>query len=123
MPDASFLSSPSRLAARKQGSLFFLSVEGLLAFEAADRLTHLHHLDGTYCVDLSLNALATALGERVLRVHRNWLIAPERVQGLRRVDGDLHLELGRDLHIPVARDRARAVRKRLLQDTVGLSDA
>lgn len=114
---------PRRLAARKKGALFFLDLSGLLAFEAADRLTFLHHVEGTYDVDLSLNALASALGPRVLRVHRNWLIAPDHVQGLTRQDGELHLELSASLRVPVARDRARDVRKRLLQDTVGLTDA
>ena len=122
MPDATLHAFPTRLAARKQGELIFLKLEGLLAFEASDRLTHLHHVEGRYCVDLSLNALAAAFGERVLRVHRNWLIAPERVQGLRRTDGELHIELTGNLHVPVARDRARAVRKCLLRDTIGLSD-
>lgn len=114
---------PRRLAARRKGNLFFLDFAGLLAFEAADRLTYLHHLEGTYDVDLSLNALAATLGSRVLRVHRNWLIAPDHVQGLTRLDGELCLELSAELRVPVARDRAREVRKRLLQDTVGLADA
>jgi DNA-binding LytR/AlgR family response regulator len=123
MSDPSAYELPRRLAARKQGNLFFLDLAGLLAFEAADRLTYLHHMAGTYSVDLSLNALAAALGSRVLRVHRNWLIAPDRVQGLTRLDGELCLELRADLRVPVARDRARQVRKRLLQDTLGLADA
>ncbi len=49
----------------------FLELEGLLAFQASERLTRLHHLEGMFDVDLSLNALAAALGERVMRVHRN----------------------------------------------------
>jgi DNA-binding LytR/AlgR family response regulator len=123
MPEETAHVLPRRLAARKKGNLFFLDFTGLLAFEAADRLTHLHHVEGTYCVDLSLNALEAALASRVLRVHRNWLIAPERVQGLSRLDGELCLELSSELRVPVARDRARAVRRRLLQDTVGIGDA
>ena len=112
-----------RLAARKGASLLFLDLQGMLAFEAAERLTYLHHTEGTFCVDLSLNALAAALGDHVLRVHRNWLIAPAHVQGLRRVDGELSLELGLALRVPVARERARDVRKQLLQNTVGIAEA
>ena len=112
-----------RLVGRRKDSLFFLELRGLLAFEAADRLTYLHHADGVFSVDLSLQALSGALGPLVLRVHRNWLIAPVHVRGMRRIDGELSLELGAELHVPVARDRAREVRKRLLQDTVGLLDA
>lgn len=112
-----------RLVGRRKDGISFLDLPGMLAFEAADRLTYLHHVDGVFCVDLSLNALAGALGTLVLRVHRNWLIAPAHVRGLRRVDGELSLELGVALQVPVARDRAREVRKRLLRDTVGLLDA
>ena len=122
-PNSASAAAPLRLAARKKGQLVLLDLAGMLAFEAADRLTYLHHLAGVYSVDLSLNALAAALGARVLRVHRNWLVAPAHVQGMSRLDGELCLALGAELRVPVARDRARAVRKRLLRDTIGLADA
>lgn len=59
----------------------------------------------------------------VLRyAQRNWLIAPSHVRGLSRLDGELSLTLGSQLRVPVARYRARDVRQRLLQNTVGLDD-
>jgi DNA-binding LytR/AlgR family response regulator len=72
-----------------------------------------------FSVDLSLTALGAALGDRVLRVHRNWLVAPAEVRRLSRVDGDLVLEVAQ-LRVPVSRDRARQVRHQLLENTVGL---
>jgi DNA-binding LytR/AlgR family response regulator len=109
----------TRLVARKDSTLFFLELTGLLAFEAADRFTYLHHVEGRFSVDLSLAALGAALGDRVLRVHRNWLVAPAEVRRLSRVDGELVLEVAH-LRVPVSRDRARQVRQQLLENTVGL---
>ena len=110
-----------RLAARKGRTLVFLEMSGLLAFQAADRLTRLHHDTGIYDVDLSLRALDASLGERVIRVHRNWLVAPERVRELSKASGELTLTLGNELVVPVSRERARDVRRALLAGAVGLS--
>jgi DNA-binding LytR/AlgR family response regulator len=109
-----------RLVARQGDSLVFLDLDGMLAFQAADRITYLHHVDGVFSVDLSLNALGAALGACVLRVHRNWLVAPAHVQGLSRVDGDLIVEMRHQLRVPVSRDRVREVRQQLLENTVGI---
>jgi DNA-binding LytR/AlgR family response regulator len=112
--------TPRRLVARKDNSLVFLDLDGMLAFQTVDRLTYVHHVDGEYSMDLSLNALGAALGSLVLRVHRNWLIAPAHAQGLSRLGGELIVEVGPKLRVPVSRDRAREVRHRLLMNTVGI---
>lgn len=112
--------SPPRLIARDGDKLVFLDWSGLLAFEAANRLTHAHHESGTYLVDLSLSALAGVCGDSLLRAHRSWLISPTHVRALRRLDGELVLLLGDALEVPVARDRAKALRKALLRGTIGL---
>ncbi|MGK3961781.1 LytR/AlgR family response regulator transcription factor [Sorangium sp. So ce118] len=109
-----------RLVARKSNSLVFLDLDGMLAFQTVDRLTYVHHVDGVFSMDLSLNALGAALGSRVLRVHRNWLIAPAHAQGLSRLAGELIVEVGPTLRVPVSRDRAREVRQQLLENTVGI---
>lgn len=114
-------SGERRLVARKDSRLVFLDLDGMLAFQAAERLTYLHHVDGVFSVDLSLNALGATLGDRVLRVHRNWLVAPARVLGLGRLDGELFLEVGPQLRVPVSRERARDVRQQLLENTVGIT--
>lgn len=110
-----------RLVARDGQRLVFLDMDGLVAFQAAERVTYLHHAEGVFAIDLSLAALAASLGDRVLRVHRSWLVDPSRVDGLLREDGELVLQLGPDLRVPVSRDRARDVRRHLLANAVGVT--
>lgn len=98
----------------------FLDSDHVWAFQAADRLTYVHHPDGTFCVDLSLNALEAILDHQGLRVHRNWLVLTAHVRAWAQSDGDSMLTVGVDLQVPVARDRTKEVRQRLLGNTIGL---
>jgi DNA-binding LytR/AlgR family response regulator len=111
-----------RIAARTASGLALLAVDGALAFEAADRLTYVHHTEGRFLVDASLTALEAQLGRRILRCHRNWLIAPRHVKRLDRRSGELILVVGDALVVPVARDRAAEVRQALVAGTYGLDD-
>jgi DNA-binding LytR/AlgR family response regulator len=104
---------PPRLLARAGSSLVFLSFDGVYAFEAADRLTHVHHADGKFLVDPSLATLEHDLAPRLIRVHRNWLVAPAHVRRLERGSEPMLL-VGPSLQVPVSRDRAALVREVLL---------
>jgi DNA-binding LytR/AlgR family response regulator len=111
---------PTRLVARTAASLALLPLDGILAFEACERLTYVHHLEGRFLVDPSLSALEAQFGELVLRTHRNWLAARRHVRRLERAASELCLVVGDSLEVPVSRDRAAAVRKELLAGTLGL---
>jgi DNA-binding LytR/AlgR family response regulator len=106
-------SAPTRLLARAGSSLVFLAVDGVYAFEAADRMTHVHHVDGRFLVDPSLAALEHDLAPRLIRVHRNWLVAVDHVRRLER-GPEPTLVVGPRLQVPVSRDRAALVREALL---------
>jgi DNA-binding LytR/AlgR family response regulator len=110
---------PARLLARTTNSLVFLPLESVLAFEAAERITHVHHADGRFLVDLSLAALEADLADRVLRIHRNWLVAIAHVRQMGRGSEPVLL-VGPDLRLPVSRDRAPAVREALLRNALGV---
>ena len=63
------------------------------------------------------------LGPGYLRVHRNWLISLGHVRSMERESGESVLLVGPSeppLRVHVARDRAGAVRDRLLASAVGL---
>lgn len=123
-PAARGPAAPSKIVARKKKGLVFLRPDEVWAFEAADRLTFVHTRRGRFDLDLSLAAIEGAFGRGLLRVHRNWLVNPEQVLELVRDVGD-ELIVGADaegegVHVPVARERAQAVRDALLADATGL---
>lgn len=113
-----------RLVGRSRTGLVFLEAREVWAFGAETRLVTMHSAAGSFDVDLSLANLELALGERVLRVHRQWLVQTEHVRALEREAGELSLfvgaALGQGLRVPVARDRAVAVREALLATALGL---
>jgi hypothetical protein len=120
-----------RIAARSSGKhLVFLSSSEVWAFEARERLVFVHASQGTFDIDLPLGEVES-LGPWLLRVHRNWLVSVARVRELHCGQGAMHLFAGaalsdgnadrRGVEVPVARDRMKQVRRRLLADTFGVS--
>jgi DNA-binding LytR/AlgR family response regulator len=110
---------PSRWMARDGARLVFLPVAGILAFEAAERLAFVHHVDGKFLIDISLAAVEAELGDRVLRTHRNWLVMLDHVRELGRDSGELAVIVGPGLAVPVSRDRAAEVRAALTRGVLG----
>src|ERR1700722_17587850 len=56
-PAGGLKTGPARLGPRRKRSLVFLEPPEIWAFEAADRLTFVHTLHGTFDIDLSLAAV------------------------------------------------------------------
>jgi DNA-binding LytR/AlgR family response regulator len=117
---------PPRIVARRRRSLVFLEPNEIWAFEAADRLTSVHTPHGTLDVSLSLAAVETSFGRPFVRVHRNWLVNAAHIRELER-DSETKLfvgpglaSAGQGVWIPVARDRAAAVRDMLLANAAGV---
>ena len=120
-------SSPPRIVARRKRSLVFLEPAEIWAFEAADRLTCVHTVHGTFDLDLSLAAVESSFGRTFLRVHRNWLVNAAHIKELEREGHETHLFVGagvgedaRGVRVPVARERAAAVREMLLTNVTGI---
>src|SRR5438094_314223 len=119
--------SVSRVVARRNRSLVFLDPREIWAFEAADRLTYVHSLEGKFVIDLSLAAIEASFGRALFRVHRNWVVNLAYVKELERdiggatvtVGSDL-AEDGRSIHVPVSQDRSKALRDALLENATGL---
>jgi DNA-binding LytR/AlgR family response regulator len=118
---------PPRIVARRKRSLVFLEPQEIWAFEAADRLTFVHTLHGTFDIDLSLAAVEASFGRAFVRVHRNWLVNAAHIKELERDGhetklfvGDGVADAGKGVRVPVARERAGAVREMLLANATGL---
>jgi DNA-binding LytR/AlgR family response regulator len=117
---------PHRIVARRKRALVFLRVDEVWAFEAAERLAYVHSARGRFDVDLSLSAIEASIGRAMLRVHRNWLVNTEHVRELEGQGSGTEILLGVDgaeaapLRVPVARERAQAVKEALLADSMGI---
>jgi DNA-binding LytR/AlgR family response regulator len=118
---------PPRIVARRKRSLVFLEPHEIWAFEAADRLTFVHTTHGVFDIDLSLAAVEGSFGRAFLRVHRNWLVNASHIKELERDGHETRLfvgagvaDAGRGVRVPVARERAAAVREMLLENATGL---
>lgn len=121
------VSGPSRIVARRKRSLVFLAPREIWAFEAADRLTFVHTTHGTFDIDLSLAAVESSFGRAFVRVHRNWLVNADHIKELERDGPETRLfvgagvaDAGKGIRVPVARERAAAVREMLLENATGL---
>jgi len=110
---------PVRIVVRRKRALVFLRLEEVWAFEAAERLAFVHSSRGKFDVDLSLSAVEASFGRSLLRVHRNWLVSADHVKELEGAGSETELLVG-DLRVPVARERAQAVREALMQGTLGI---
>jgi len=110
---------PVRIVVRRKRALVFLRLEEVWAFEAAERLAFVHSSRGKFDVDLSLAAVEASFGRSLLRVHRNWLVSADHVKELEGAGSETELLVG-DLRVPVARERAQAVREALMQGTLGI---
>jgi DNA-binding LytR/AlgR family response regulator len=116
---ASKIAAPPRIVARRKRALVFLRLDEVWAFEAAERLAYVHSPRGTFDVDLSLAAIEASFGRAFVRTHRNWLVNADRVLELDGKGSDTELLVG-ELRVPVARERAAAVREALLANTAGI---
>lgn len=123
-------SAPPRIVARRKRSLVFLEPTEIWAFEAADRLTCVHTVHGVFDLDLSLAAVEASFGRAFVRVHRNWLVNQAHIKELERDGHETRLFVGagvgedaRGVRVPVARERATAVREMLLANVTGLRRA
>jgi len=115
-----------RIAARAANRIILLDVVEVLAFEARHRHCLVHSTRGLFQVDLSLVEIQAALGDKFMRVHRNWVANSTCVRELQRSLGASWLAIehagvdGRGIRVPVARELAAKTTARLLADTVGL---
>lgn len=84
----------SHLCARLRGELRLIPVEEVAYLHAEDKYVVVFHSRGSDLLDESLKQLEQEFGERFVRIHRNCLVARDRIRGLRRLpDGGMGLEL------------------------------
>jgi two-component system response regulator AlgR len=88
--------SPPRrgISAHYRGGLRTVPIEDVIYLRAEHKYVTVRHVDGELLVDDSLRALEQEFAELFLRIHRNALVARDRVSGLeKRSDGGAYIRL------------------------------
>ncbi|RTZ72671.1 MAG: DNA-binding response regulator [Gammaproteobacteria bacterium] len=106
------------ITARFRGNLERIPFSSVYYFRAESKYVVVRHEGGEALIEESLKRLEKRFGERLLRVHRNALVVPERIAGLERgPEGSMVLAFdGIDDRIEVSRRHLPQVR-RLLRAT------
>jgi two-component system response regulator AlgR len=98
-------SEPARrrthLCARLRGSLRLIPIEEIHYLQAEEKYVIVHHARGEDLIEESLKSLEEEFAERLVRIHRNCLVARGQLAELRRAgDGQVHAVL-RDVAQPL----------------------
>lgn len=103
----------THLCARMRGSLKLVAVSDVMYFLAEDKYVVVRYEGGEVLVEESLKALEQEFDDRFVRIHRNCLVAVERLAGLKRTtDGRVFADVrGIDAPLEVSRRNLPGLRK------------
>jgi two-component system response regulator AlgR len=107
----------THICARLRGNLKLVPVSDVLYFLAEDKYVVVHHVGGEVLIEESLKALEEEFQDRFVRIHRNCLVAVDRLAGLKRVpDGRMFADIrGAPAPLEVSRRNLPALRKLVKQ--------
>lgn len=74
----------SHICARVRGNLVLVPVQDILYLQAEDKYVVVHHVKGQVLIEDALKGLEDEFGDHFVRIHRNCLVARERMAGLTR---------------------------------------
>ncbi len=110
-------SGRAHISARTRRGVELIPIEHIYYFAADHKYVTVHHQDGETLIDDTLKELEEELGERFVRVHRNALVALNRIQAMEKSDGgQFVLRLSGTDHRPlVSRRHVSGLRETLAQ--------
>ncbi len=100
------------ICARAHGELKLIPVDEILYFHADQKYVSVEHSDGTDLIDESLKSLEKEFADRFVRVHRNAIVAVDRIAGLEKQSDGKNVVVLRDR----SGDNALVVSRRHLAD-------
>lgn len=105
----------THLCARVRGNLKLVPISDISHLLAEDKYVVVHHSDGELLIEEPLKDLEVELADRFVRIHRNCLVALDRITHLNRTtDGRMLVGLrGTANSLEVSRRNLPALRKRL----------
>jgi two-component system response regulator AlgR len=103
----------THLCARVRGNLVLVPVGDIHYLLAEDKYVVVHTAKGEVLIEEALKTLENEFNERFVRIHRNCLVARDRLAGLLRgADGSIHVKIeGTDASLEVSRRNLPALRK------------
>ncbi|NIP72821.1 MAG: response regulator transcription factor [Gammaproteobacteria bacterium] len=105
----------THLCVRVRGSLRLVPVRDIFYFRADHKYVSVRYTEGEVLIEESLKSLEHEFGERFVRIHRNALIARDRLEGLERGPGGRQMARvrGLDESLEVSRRHGPSVRRAL----------
>ena len=102
----------THICARVRGNLKLIPVENIYYFKADSKYVEVHHESGQVLIEESLKSLEDEFADHFLRIHRNALVSPARLEGLEKDDKGHHLACfyGIDDRLEVSRRHLPQVR-------------
>lgn len=103
----------THICARVRGSLVLVPIGDIHYLLAEDKYIVVHHAKGEVLIEESLKALEQEFADQFVRIHRNCLVALNRLAGLSRAnDGRILVRLtGVDMPLEVSRRNLPSLRK------------
>jgi two-component system response regulator AlgR len=103
----------SHLCARVRGNLVLVPVGDIQYLLAEDKYVVVHTAKGDVLIEEALKTLETEFDDRFVRIHRNCLVARNRLAGLvRGTEGAIHVKIeGADATLEVSRRNLPSLRK------------
>jgi two-component system, LytTR family, response regulator AlgR len=103
----------SHICARVRGNLKLIPLEAVLYFQADQKYVTVSFDEGEVLIEESLKSLEDEFGDQFMRIHRNALVAVDKVAGMEKTaEGGHQVVLkGADTHLEVSRRHVSEVRK------------
>lgn len=113
MADRPQAEARTHICVRMRGNLQLIPVSDILYFRAEDKYVTLQHTGGTALIEDSLVKLEEEFADSFMRVHRNALVAIDRISGLRKLaDSTFAVSLkGSDEVLDISRRHLAAIRR------------
>ena len=108
-------SNRQHICARVRGNLELIPVEQIIYFHAEHKYVTVFHDSGEDLIEESLRQLEDEFGDRFVRVHRNALVARDRLAGMEKdLDGRHYLQVrGNPRRLEVSRRHVADIRRLL----------
>ncbi len=100
------------ICARVRGNLVLIAIDQIYFFQADQKYVTVHHEEGELLIEETLVSLENEYSGQFLRIHRNALVALDKIVGLVKSEASTHVTLkGTDKMIEISRRHLPSVRK------------